>query len=120
MSQLKGNGEPSRNLNAAIGDIYTDEKTGKKYKCTFAYRDEKSKNFECTWKPITLTTFAGKHEPLKPSYGSKKKPEEPKVEEPKVEEQEQEPEEADDKSEAEDKKPANGKTNYAAAFNNKK
>lgn len=110
MSQLKGNGEPSRNLNAAIGDIYTDEKTGKKYKCTFAYRDEKSKNFECTWKPITLTTSAGKHEPLKPSYGSKKKPEE----------QEQEPEEADDKSEAEDKKPANGKTNYAAAFNNKK
>lgn len=117
MSQLKGNGEPSRNLNAAIGDIYTDEKTGKKYKCTFAYRDEKSKNFECTWKPITLTTSAGKHEPPKPSYGSKKKPEEPKVEE---QEQEQEPEEADDKSEAEDKKPANGKTNYAAAFNNKK
>ena len=113
MSQLKGNGEPSRNLNAAIGDIYTDEKTGKKYKCTFAYRDEKSKNFECTWKPITLTTSAGKHEPLKPSYGSKRKPEEPKVEE-------QEPEEADDKLEAEDKKPANGKTNYAAAFNNKK
>ena len=109
MSQLKGNGEPSRNLNAAIGDIYTDEKTGKKYKCTFAYRDEKSKNFECTWKPITLTTSAGKHEPLKPSYESKKKPEEPKTTE-----QEQEPEEA------EDKKPVNGKTNYAAAFNNKK
>ena len=117
MSRLKGNGEPSRNLNAAIGDIYTDEKTGKKYKCTFAYRDEKSKNFECTWKPITLMTSAGKHEPLKPSYGSKKKPEEPKVEE-----QEQGPEEA----EAEDKKPvmgadlSHGKTNYAAAFNNKK
>ena len=31
-----------------------------------------------------------------------------------------EPEEAYDKSEVEDKKPANGKTNYAAAFNNKK
>ena len=119
MSQLKGNGEPSRNLNAAIGDIYTDEKTGKKYKCTFAYRDEKSKNFECTWKPITLTTSAGKHESSKPAYSANKKAEEPKTTEQKPD---QEPEEA----EAEDKKPVMGadlshvKTNYAAAFNNKK
>lgn len=39
MSELKGNGKPSRDTQAAIGDIYTDNSTGCKYKCTFGYSD---------------------------------------------------------------------------------
>lgn len=52
MSNLTGTGAPSAALQAAIGDIYTDESTGKKYKCTFAYRSVESENFVSQWKEL--------------------------------------------------------------------
>lgn len=52
MSNLIGTGAPSAALQAAIGDIYTDESTGKKYKCTFAYRSVESENFVSQWKEL--------------------------------------------------------------------
>lgn len=52
MTNLTGTGAPSAALQAAIGDIYTDESTGKKYKCTFAYRSVESENFVSQWKEL--------------------------------------------------------------------
>lgn len=52
MSNLTGTEAPSAALQAAIGDIYTDESTGKKYKCTFAYRSVESENFVSQWKEL--------------------------------------------------------------------
>lgn len=52
MSNLTGTVAPSAALQAAIGDIYTDESTGKKYKCTFAYRSVESENFVSQWKEL--------------------------------------------------------------------
>lgn len=52
MNNLTGTGAPSAALQAAIGDIYTDESTGKKYKCTFAYRSVESENFVSQWKEL--------------------------------------------------------------------
>lgn len=52
MNKLTGTGAPSAALQAAIGDIYTDESTGKKYKCTFAYRSVESENFVSQWKEL--------------------------------------------------------------------
>lgn len=52
MANLTGTGAPSTTLQAAIGDIYTDGSTGKKYKCTFAYRSGESENFVSQWKQL--------------------------------------------------------------------
>lgn len=49
MAKLTGTGAPSAALQAAIGDIYTDESTGKKYKCTFALRLDDSQRFDTQW-----------------------------------------------------------------------
>lgn len=49
MAKIKGTGAPSTRLKAAIGDIYTDTKTGKLYKCTFAYRNGRTKKYESQW-----------------------------------------------------------------------
>ena len=49
MAKLKGTGAPTKKTVAAIGDIYTDTTTGKKYKCTFAYRTDNDTNFDCSW-----------------------------------------------------------------------
>lgn len=56
MANLTGTGAPSAALQAAIGDIYTDEGTGKKYKCTFAYRSVESENFVSQWKELKTDT----------------------------------------------------------------
>lgn len=49
MANLKGTGAPTKKTVAAIGDIYTDTTTGKKYKCTFAYRTDNDADFDCSW-----------------------------------------------------------------------
>lgn len=56
MSNLTGTGAPSATLQAAVGDIYTDGSTGKKYKCTFAYRSSESENFVSQWKELKTDT----------------------------------------------------------------
>ena len=56
MTNLKGTGAPSAILQAAVGDIYTDGSTGKKYKCTFAYRSGESENFVSQWKELKTDT----------------------------------------------------------------
>ncbi len=48
MSELKGKGKPNRDIQAAIGDIYTDSNTDCKYKCTFGYSDGGSYTTEWT------------------------------------------------------------------------
>lgn len=48
MSELKGKGKPNRDIQAAIGDIYTDMITGKRYKCIFGYRSGEE-NFDTQW-----------------------------------------------------------------------
>lgn len=58
MTNLTGTGAPSAALQAAIGDIYTDESTGKKYKCTFAYRSVESENFVSQWKELKTNVVA--------------------------------------------------------------
>lgn len=49
MSNIKGTGVPNKTIQASIGDIYTDESTGKNYKCTFAYRDGSKDTFDTQW-----------------------------------------------------------------------
>lgn len=56
MTNLTGTGAPSATLQAAVGDIYTDGSTGKKYKCTFAYRSGESENFVSQWKELKTDT----------------------------------------------------------------
>lgn len=52
MANINGNGIPGRNTPGAIGDIYTDSKTGRKFKCVFAYRSGDTGDFDCEWKEI--------------------------------------------------------------------
>ena len=114
MAQLKDNGAPTRKTKGALGDIYTDTNTGKKYKCIFSYRDDVNGDFDCQWKEIVE---AGKKAPkktekpkqeAKTSVEEKKSPEEPtKREETKVE-----------PVKSEEKRPA-GKTSYSSYYNKK-
>lgn len=94
MANLKGTGAPARTMQAAIGDIYTDETTGNRYKCVFAYRDDESKNYDCQWiglksdKKVEIKTEAVKEEakveePVKTvEPGVKEEPQEVKEQEP--------------------------------------
>ena len=52
MANITGTGVPTRKTSGAIGDIYTDNKTGKRYKCSFAYRSDNNEDFDCEWKEI--------------------------------------------------------------------
>lgn len=38
MAEINGHGVPGGNIEGAVGDIYIDERTGLKYKCTYAAR----------------------------------------------------------------------------------
>lgn len=38
MAEIKGHGVPGGHIEGAVGDIYVDEHTGLKYKCTYAGR----------------------------------------------------------------------------------
>lgn len=51
MAKIKGSGGPTRKTVGAVGDIYMDVSTGKRYKCTAAYGV--SGEYDYQWKPIT-------------------------------------------------------------------
>ena len=101
MNQLKGNGIPTKKTKGALGDIYTDTSTGKKYKCIFSYRDNDDADFDCQWKD----------EETKPATKSVVKP---VVEEKPVEKKEVKEPVAEEVKEEVKPKPHTGKTNYAA------
>lgn len=54
MAYLKGKGAPGRDTKGAIGDIYTDTTTNKKYKCVFAYA--LGDTYDCSWKLLKNTS----------------------------------------------------------------
>ena len=58
MAKLTGAGAPSTRLKAAIGDIYTDTKTGKQYKCTFAYQNGRTEKYESQWEEVDQELFS--------------------------------------------------------------
>lgn len=103
MNQLKGNGVPTKKTKGALGDIYTDTSTGKKYKCVFSYRDNDDADFDCQWKELSEVT--------KPVTKSVVKP---VVEEKPVEKKEVKKPVAEEVKEEVKPKPHTGKTNYAA------
>lgn len=63
MANLTGTGAPTKRTVGAIGDIYTDTKTGNHYKCTFAYKSEKDDTFDCDWVKLKseVTTSPAAH-----------------------------------------------------------
>ena len=52
MKIIEGIGAPTRKTEAALGDTYRDETTGRRYKCTFAYLESLNDSFDCQWKEI--------------------------------------------------------------------
>lgn len=52
MAIIKGEGAPTRKTTGAIGDIYIDTNTKKRYKCVFAYRSDDYSDFDCDWKEV--------------------------------------------------------------------
>ena len=54
MAQITNKGIPNRQTKGALGDIYTDTNTGKKYKCTgaYIYNTVSESKAEYDWKPI--------------------------------------------------------------------
>lgn len=117
MANLKGTGAPARTMRAAIGDIYTDETTGNRYKCVFAYRDDESKNYDCQWSGLKNDKKVEiKMEPVK---------EEAKAEEPVKTvgtEVKEEPQEAKEQEPEQPAKPSNTSsrknyTNYSKPSN---
>lgn len=52
MANLNGNGIPEKSIIGAVGDIYTDNTTKKKYECIFAYRSDSKTEFDCQWKEL--------------------------------------------------------------------
>lgn len=112
MNQLKGNEIPTKKTKGALGDIYTDTSTGKKYKCIFSYRDNDDDEFNCQWKELgeesktmTKSTAEENKTVVKPEV--KEEPKKPVAEE--VKQEEIKPE-----SVKPEPKQHNGKTNYAA------
>lgn len=103
MAQLTGKGIPTRKTKGAIGDIYTDTATGKKYECTFAYRDNSDCMFDCQWKEIIEKNAETKKEEVKAETAVK---EELKTKESPVETPEEEA--------AVQKPTSKNRTNYAA------
>lgn len=122
MAQLTGKGIPTRKTKGAIGDIYTDTATGKKYECTFAYRDNSDCMFDCQWKEIIEKNAETKKDVPKAPAAEKKEEvkaetavkEELKTKESPVETPEEEAEEA-----AVQNPTSKNRTNYAA-YGNKK
>lgn len=104
MSRLNGTGAPTRKTIGAIGDIYTDNKTGKRYKCTFAYRSDKDGSFDCEWNELK-TNKTQKEEKEKINNVQNEVKEEPKI---------QESESKDEDSKEEDVIPAPKRTDYSS------
>ena len=57
MANIKGNGVPTKNTKGSVGDIYTDTKTGQKYKCVFAYLYEPDDRYDTEWKKMNPNQF---------------------------------------------------------------
>lgn len=106
MAQLKDNGVPTRKTKGALGDIYTDTNTGKKYKCIFSYRDDVNGVFDCQWREIIET---GKKAPKQEAKAV--------VEEAKTEPVKQE--EAKEELTKTEEKRSTGKTSYSSYYNKK-
>lgn len=120
MAQLTGKGVPTRKTKGAIGDIYTDTTTGKKYECTFAYRDNSDCMFDCQWKEIIEKNAEVKKDALKTPVAEEE--EEIKVETAVKEEEantEEHPVETTEEEAAVQKPASKNRTNYAA-YGNKK
>lgn len=114
MAQLTGKGTPTRKTKGAIGDIYTDTTTGKRYECIFAYRDNSDCMFDCQWKEIIVKKDA-------PKAPAAEKKEEVKVETAVKEElkTEESPVETPEEEAAVQNPTSKNRTNYAA-YGNKK
>ena len=54
MANITGVGAPTRKTIGAIGDIYTDTNTGKRYECGFAYRSDNNAMFDCEWRELKI------------------------------------------------------------------
>ena len=119
MAQLIGKGAPTRKTKGAMGDIYTDTTTGKKYECTFAYRDNSDCMFDCQWKEIIEKNAEVKKDVPKAPAAEKK--EEVKVETAVKEElkTEETPVETPEEEASVQKPASKNRTNYAA-YGNKK
>lgn len=92
MAEIKHSGVPDRKTKGALGDIYTDLDTGKKYKCTgsYAYNTYTESKAEYEWREIKEEVVE------KPSTPSDNNPEDKKVDqvvEPKVERRQDRPNE---------------------------
>ena len=103
MNQLKGNSIPTKKTKGALGDIYTDTSTGKKYKCVFSYRDNDDAEFDCQWKELIKDTEPVTKSVVKPS-----------VEEKPIEKKEVKKPLAEEVKEEVKPKQHTGKTNYTA------
>ena len=80
MANITGIGKPTRKTVGALGDIYTDNNTGDKYKCTFAYRSNNGEEFDCEWKLIEKATVGKRNVQTKEIKEPKKDIPEPKIE----------------------------------------
>lgn len=107
MANIKGTGAPTRKTLGAVGDIYTDNKTGRQYKCTFAYRSDDKIDFDCEWTPVKNKKIPVVEAAVKNDIPKEKVVEEStKIDESAVKEIESE--------EAEENTTAQKRTNYAA------
>ena len=50
MAEFKGQGAPGNHIDGALGDTYIDERTGLKYRCTFAYTSSAGNGRICEWR----------------------------------------------------------------------
>lgn len=112
MAQLKDNGAPTRKTKGALGDIYTDTNTGKKYKCIFSYRDDVNGDFDCQWKEIVEAEKKASKKNEAPKQEAKAVVEEVKTEPVKQEETKEEPVKTEEKR-------STGKTSYSSYYNKK-
>lgn len=80
MANITGIGKPTRKTVGALGDIYTDNNTSDKYKCTFAYRSNNGEEFDCEWKLIEKATVGKRNVQTKEIKEPKKDIPEPKIE----------------------------------------
>lgn len=82
MAKLTGTTIPTRETKGALGDIYTDLRTGIRYKCTFAYCSTDNEYYE--WKNIGKEEKSSVEDKVVKEKKAEVKDPEAVVEEPKV------------------------------------
>lgn len=65
MANINGVGIPTREIAGAIGDIYTDTKTGMQYKCVFAYSSSNDDTCDCEWEAMKTNSKSNVSERIK-------------------------------------------------------